>query len=331
MSKESIASQRMRILVAEDDAVSLRILSRDLEKWNFEVFSVNNGLDALEVLTGPTSTIELAILDWMMPGLDGPAVCKRLRAADSNRYVYVILLSGKDTKEDVVQGLNAGADDYLPKPYNGQELLSRIRAAERIIRLQSELRDANDKLRLLAETDSLTQMFNRHAIMDRLHEELSRSWRNETSIGIAMADIDRFKSVNDTHGHAAGDAVLRSFATLMEKNRRSYDSVGRYGGEEFLLIFPDMPKASFGPILERLRQAIADNPIRIGSEELFVTASFGGCWVGPGVARTHQGVLHLADKLLYDAKEGGRNRVVTEDYQPEEGLNMPGPVVRETP
>jgi diguanylate cyclase (GGDEF)-like protein len=317
--KLELTPERVKILVAEDDPVSSQMLLGHLKKWDYDVQAVDNGVDALAVLRNPASEIQLAILDWVMPGMDGPAVCRELRRKVPATYIYVILLTGKDLKEEVVEGLDAGADDYLSKPYYAQELLSRIRAAERIIRLQGALELANDRLHRLATTDSLTQLFNRHAIMDRLSDELSRSLRRQLPLGAALLDIDYFKRVNDTLGHAAGDAVLQNLARLLVGNLREYDQVGRYGGEEFLLVIPDITRAELGGLLERMCATIARVPFDTGAGMQTVTASFGACWVPPGTHCALAELLAQADRLLYEAKAAGRNRVEIGDYEEEPG------------
>ena len=227
----------IRILVAEDDPVSGRVLEVFLKKRGFEVLTASNGTEALEILEkedGP----RLAILDWMMPGLEGVQVCQRVRERNSQAYVYLLLLSAKIQKEDFLRGLDSGADDYLTKPFDPQELHARLRVGMRILDLQDSLIAAREELRFRASHDSLTGVANRGTILEALRRETSRQIRAGGSFGIIMVDLDHFKKVNDTHGHPCGDAVLQEAAGRMTSSVRGYDLVGRYGGEEFLIVVP---------------------------------------------------------------------------------------------
>jgi two-component system, cell cycle response regulator len=291
----------MKILVAEDEVLSRRRLEKRLAEWGYEVVSVDNGEQAWAVLDGPDAPA-LAVLDWMMPGLDGPELCRLLRARGTNGpYVYVILLTGKTDRGDVIAGLEAGADDYVAKPFDAQELEVRLRIGKRIIAMQSELE-------LQATRDPLTGVWNRRAIMSDLARAISRADRVGTSLSVIMADIDHFKRVNDEHGHLVGDEVLREWTSRVSGSIRPYDALGRYGGEEFVLIFPDTDEVAAASVAERLRAAIASPPFRAQGHGIPVTASF-------GVARHHAGqpieaVLGCADSALYAAKTKGRNMVV---------------------
>lgn len=300
----------MKILVAEDDRVTQQMLVRTLESWSFEVVAVGDGRMALDALLKEGEGPKLALLDWMMPEIDGLEVCKRLRASPSASLYYIILLSGKEGKEAIVQGLNAGADDYLVKPYDPEELRCRVQVGERILILQAELRRANDDLRELASRDSLTQLLNRRSILERVNAEVARSSRENTPLAVAMIDLDHFKNVNDTYGHQAGDTILREFAERLSNELRRYDSLGRYGGEEFLLILPGIKAEPCQDVVDRLRWAISNEPIAIDDDhKLRIFASFGVAWLAPGQACKSEDLIRLADDLMYKAKEGGRNRV----------------------
>jgi two-component system, cell cycle response regulator len=225
----------MRVLIAEDDAVSRRIVEITLRNWKYDVTAVSDGNQALEVLRSEGAP-RLALLDWMMPGKDGPQVCRELRATPTPLYSYIILLTTRSGKEDIAAGLEAGADDYVIKPFEAIELRARLLAGTRIIELQDQLIEAQEKLRHQATHDGLTGVWNRAAILDRLEIEIQRSRRQKTPLTIIMADIDRFKNVNDSYGHQVGDVVLRNVAQSMSVAVRVYDAVGRYGGEEFLIV-----------------------------------------------------------------------------------------------
>jgi diguanylate cyclase (GGDEF)-like protein len=250
----------------------------------------------------------------MMPELDGVEVCRRLRALENKPFTFVLLLTAKGETSDVVTALDAGADDYLRKPYEADELRSRIGAGERIVRLNIQLEEANAKFAGLASTDSLTQIMNRRAVMDRLESELARAVRQQSDVAVYMLDVDHFKSINDNHGHVAGDTVLVEVARRLAGQCRRYDAIGRYGGEEFLAIFPGPKGAEVEKIGERLRAAITGLPIAAGGHGLGVTISVGALWVAPPLTDKVDQIVKAADDLLYEAKAGGRNCVRSGRY-----------------
>jgi two-component system cell cycle response regulator len=289
----------MRVLAAEDNPVFQSMLRTLLKKWGYEAVMAQNGTEALQILQSEDAP-RLAVLDWMMPGMDGVQICRRVRSANREPYIYILLLTARTESQDLVEGMDAGADDYLTKPFNAQELRVRIRAGHRILNLQ-------DALRLQATHDGLTGFLNRNSILDRLQEETVRSERESRPLSLLMIDLDRFKSVNDTYGHLAGDVVLRDAAARMSAAARCYDGLGRYGGEEFLVVLPgcDLPAATAQA--ERLRETIAGRPFAISHHELSVTCSIGvACSEGP----VPEALIRQADEALYQAKARGRNRVV---------------------
>jgi two-component system cell cycle response regulator len=298
------------VLIAEDDPIFRRILESWFKKWHYAVTAVGNGLDAWEVLQTENAP-QLAILDWMMPGMDGIELCRRIRGRQQDSYRYVVLLTAKDDKEDVVAGLEAGADDYLTKPFDVDELRARVRAGKRILDLQAALIHAKDELQFAAAHDPLTGLWNRGAILDLLRREVSRRQRSADALGVIMADIDYFKKVNDTHGHLVGDAVLEEVTRRLTVGVRPYDAVGRYGGEEFLIVFPGCSAANLIVSAERLRHCVGDQPIETSAGLLPVTLSLGLSSVEQGEKETTdcETFLHHADEALYAAKERGRNRV----------------------
>ncbi len=224
----------MRILIADDSIVSRHLLDATLRKWGYEVIVACDGVEAWNVL-GAEDAPKLAILDWVMPGLTGPEVCRFVREhnKDKDIYTYILLLTSKSLKEDLIEGMESGADDYVTKPFDQHELKVRLRAGTRIVDLQRELVAAREELREQATKDFLTRIWNRSSILDVLQRELVRGSREKRPVGVVLADLDHFKLVNDTHGHFAGDAVLREFARRMLSCMRPYDAIGRYGGEEF--------------------------------------------------------------------------------------------------
>jgi diguanylate cyclase (GGDEF)-like protein len=279
-----------------------------LTKWGYDVVTVGNGMEAWQILESADAP-RLAILDWMMPGMDGVDVCRRVRAADREPYIYILLLTARTESEDLVQGMEAGADDYLTKPFNAHELRVRLRAGRRILDLQEELMVAREALRDQATHDGLTGLLNRVTIMDALRNELGRAARERRPVALLMVDLDHFKRVNDTHGHLAGDAVLRETARRMKSSVRTYDSVGRYGGEEFLIVLPGCDAPTAQAQAERFREALACEPIPIGGQSIRVTCSIGVAGSTGLSVSSSDTLVHDADLALYQAKDRGRNQV----------------------
>lgn len=299
----------MKILLAEDSGLVRKIVQSALSAWGYDVVVAEDGEQAWRVLQEPDSP-SLALLDWMMPGLDGLEVCKRVRAAGRETYIYIILLTGKDQQPDIVRGLAAGADDYLKKPFDHGELQARIKSGRRVVELQAELIAAREALREQATTDPLTGVANRRTILETLGRELERSRRVRNTCAVVFVDLDHFKRVNDTYGHATGDAVLRHAASTMRSILRPYDLLGRYGGEEFVVVLPGCDAAGAVAAAERLRASIAAASLTVGETTLHVTCSLGVAIGGTGSDRDRDGLLAMADGALYDAKRAGRDRVV---------------------
>jgi diguanylate cyclase (GGDEF)-like protein len=297
----------MKILIAEDDFTSRSILTAVLKKWSFDPVVTEDGGAAWDVLQRPDAP-RLILLDWNMPGMDGLEICRRLREIGSSDPPYVILLTARGEKGDIVQGLEAGANDYVAKPYDNEELQARIRVGQRMLELQFHLLEARDALAHQATHDFLTGVFNRRAIRDRLKQEISRAGREKESLSVGMLDIDHFKNINDTYGHQAGDEALVAFTRCIQDGLREYDCVGRYGGEEFLVIAPGSMGLNKESLYERLRARIAEAVITTNAGMMSLTASIG---VAPGTGQsTVDALLAAADAALYQAKAGGRNRVV---------------------
>jgi len=304
------APARPSILIADDSPVSRRLLEAILRKWGYEVVSVSSGTDAWAVLQQPDAP-RMAILDWMMPGLSGPEVCTLVRRNPASHYTYLILLTSRHEKEDLIAGMEAGADDYLVKPFDNNELKVRLGPGRRIVDLQAELLAAHEALRDQATRDSLTRLWNRHAIFEILTQEINRSYREGAPLGVSISDIDHFKAINDTHGHIAGDGVLREVAARMRSVVRPYDAAGRYGGEEFLLILPGCDADAALITTERIRDRIQSTPIEVADgQRIVVTASFGVTSLPRGRNATSEAIVRLSDDALYQAKQAGRNRSV---------------------
>ena len=298
----------MRILIAEDDPVSRRLLEATLRRWGNEPVVCRDGGEAWKVLQNEDAP-KLLILDWMMPHLDGLELCRRVRKQSEEEYVYIILLTAKVEKEDIIEGLEAGADDYITKPFNMQELKVRLRAARRILELQEALIDAREKMRDRATHDPLTGLWNRDAITEILNTEYQRARRESHYMAVAMADIDHFKQVNDTFGHLAGDAVLREVARRITSSLRPYDAVARYGGEEFLFVLPGCDMERGKKMAERIRGRISAEPMDTPDGLISITVSFGVADTSFGTDGEPEQVLRAADAALYKAKEAGRDRV----------------------
>jgi len=298
----------MKILIADDSIVSRHLLDATLRKWGYEVVVVSDGIEAWDELQKDDSP-SVAILDWVMPGLTGPEVCHMVRKQARERYTYLLLLTSKSLKEDLIEGMEAGADDYITKPFDQHELKVRLRAGTRIVELQAELLAAREALREQATTDFLTGIANRSSVLETLDRELVRAERENRPLGLLMADLDKFKNINDSHGHHAGDEVLRETVRRMSAGIRSYDAIGRYGGEEFLIILPGCDEAQTSGRAERLRRQISAEPVMVGDIPLVVTASFGATSVTPVSKVSGDLLIRTADEALYRAKRKGRDRV----------------------
>lgn len=298
----------MRLLVAEDDSVTRRLLQAHLKKWGYEVLACSDGAQAWEILSTPEAP-KLVVLDWMMPGMDGVNICREIRKREQQPYTYLILLTGKNRTEDIVQGLEAGADDYIVKPFDLHELKVRVRAGNRVVQLQEDLLAALKASEFQATHDPLTRLLNRSAVLDILHKEIGRAERNRSPLSVVIADVDHFKNINDQHGHLAGDAVLREIAHRLSTSVRSYDAVGRYGGEEFLVVLPGLEGSDALGMAERLRLAFASEAM-VTTEGVFgITVSFGIASVGDEEIHDLNSLIRAADEALYRAKRLGRNRV----------------------
>jgi diguanylate cyclase (GGDEF)-like protein len=248
----------------------------------------------------------MAILDWSMPQMDGLAVCRAIRSRP-DRYVYAILLTAYDGSADMIAALDAGADDFLTKPFKLGELRARLKAGERVLQLQDHLLRSQEVLRHEASHDRLTGLWNRGWLLDELGRELRRNLRERGSVAVVIADVDFFKRINDTHGHSVGDAVLRQIGQRIQSTLRISDSVGRYGGEEFLLLLPRADINGGRDVAERVRAIVAAAPIVESSVAVDVTMSLGVACGDPGA--TEDGLIKAADQALYRAKANGRNRV----------------------
>jgi diguanylate cyclase (GGDEF)-like protein len=304
-----------RVLVAEDDAMFRRILQSWLENWGYRVTIAEDGARAWEILEHQLPP-QLLILDWMMPAINGLELCRKVRKRNQSPYQYILLATAKDAKQDLVRGLEAGADDYLTKPFDKNELQARLRACNRILTLQDDQIRAHEQLRFQATHDTLTGVWNRGAILETLRRELDRAARSKTATGLLILDIDHFKNINDTYGHLTGDAVLKEVTQRIIKAVRGYDSVGRYGGEEFVIVLPGCSREQIDHGAERIRSAVDDGPIVVNESKVSVTVSIGAAvtTVTKHGLISDTEMLAAADSALYRAKKIGRNRTVLSDF-----------------
>ncbi len=298
----------MNVLIAEDDPVLQHMLRTLLTQWGYEVVVAANGDAAWEILQGQDAP-RLALLDRLMPGMDGLEICREARKRSAQAYRYLLLLSSKGDRVDVVDGLQSGADDYLTKPFHPDELRARLRAGERILMLEDRLVAAQQVLQFKASHDALTELLNRGAILETLQRELQRGRREKNPLGVLLLDLDHFKSINDREGHNVGDEVLREASRRMLASVRSYDAVGRYGGEEFLILLPGCNSANACDRAEQIRVAIAGSPIETLGGLIRTSASIGVASTVDGASWEADALIHAADVALYRAKRNGRNLV----------------------
>jgi len=299
----------MQVLVVDDSAVYRKLIGDHLRSWGFGVTLAETGMEAWRVLQRPEAP-KLVLLDWVLPDLDGIELCQRIRRVRATgQYTYVILLTSKEGRQNMLDAMQAGADDYLVKPFDESELRARLLVGKRILDLQDELVAARESMRHAATHDSLTGLLNRGEILGLLERELERGRRERKPLAVILGDIDLFKKVNDTHGHLFGDEALREIARRMRSRLRVYDGIGRYGGEEFLLVLPACDLDVAMQRANELREMIAATPVKSGDAETTISISMGvAVSEGSGVKEA-EALLSRADSALYAAKEKGRNRV----------------------
>ena len=296
----------MKILIAEDNITSRKILESTLKKWGYEITSVNDGETAWNILQSEDIPM-LVIFDWIMPGMDGIEVCKKIRQQNRKFYIYIILLTSKSEKDDIIRGLDSGADDYIIKPFYPHELKARINAGKRIVELHTKLNAAQEALKFQATHDPLTNILNRSSIINSIQKEISRSYRSKSPLSLIIIDLDHFKNINDNYGHIIGDEVLVKVSIRISSTIRDYDSFGRYGGEEFLVVLPNCGKEENLIIGERIRASIEETPIKTTKGKIKLTASLGISKFEPDKIIDKKILIHAADTALYRAKNSGRN------------------------
>lgn len=311
LGEKACAAIPMKTLIVDDDPLQRQLLCASLGREGHDVIEAADGVQAWDLLQRDSGNIPLVITDWMMPELDGLELIQRIRSANFSHYTYIIIVTAKDSKEDVVVGLDSGADDYLVKPFDPKEMRSRVAIGRRILSLETRLRESLSQLHIMATYDSLTNLFNRRVVYERAQVELERARRDKQPLSLVLLDIDHFKDVNDQHGHLIGDQALRMVANTISQGKRPYDLAGRWGGEEFILVLPTTSLDTARLISERIRERVA---------ALCYTLPDATCLslrISSGVSSTEANeeevtlgsLIQQADDALYHAKEHGRNRV----------------------
>jgi two-component system cell cycle response regulator len=299
----------VKILLADDEPIARTMLEHWLSGWGYAVTPVRDGQAALDALRADCD-LRLAIIDWVMPRRDGLEVCREIRKGPQEPYVYVVLLTAKDDKSDIIAGLDAGADDYLVKPCNPLELKVRLRAGRRVLELQEQLVHAREALRFQAMNDPLTGLLTRGALMELLEKELLRSARSSAPVSAIMADLDHFNAVNVAHGRGTGDAVLREAARRLKGGVRAYDSIARADGEQFVAVLPDCDANEGMLVAERVRQALSEKPFCTDAGALALTVSVGIASTDQFGAASAEALIRAADSALRSAKQAGRAHCV---------------------
>lgn len=298
----------IKVLIAEDDKLCRTILDNNLKKWGYEVLTTENGKEAWAAIQ--KDKVQIAILDWIMPEVDGVELCEKIRKTNLGHYIYIIMLTIKDQQTDIRKGFAAGVDDYITKPFDTHELKARLQTGKRIIGLQNQLLESQKKLQELAIHDTLTNLLNRYEILNVLQDEFHRALREDTFVSTVMLDIDFFKHINDRYGHGVGDEVLVEVASRLKKTLRRYDKIGRYGGDEFLVVLPSCDQRNATRISDRLRRAVCGESIETEAGRLNVTLSVGCASTENKTSSSIENLVKISDKAMYHAKNMGRNCVV---------------------
>jgi diguanylate cyclase (GGDEF)-like protein len=296
---------RLPVLTAEDNPVIQTAVKFMLKSWGYDPVVARDGLEAWQILQ-TESAPRLAIFDWMMPGLDGVELCRRVRESSKEPYTYILLLTGRSDSADLVAALDAGADDYLTKPFNSQELRARLQSGRRIVELQQALVAAREALRDQATKDSLTGLLNHASILAALDGDIARTTRAGEPLTVLLADIDRFRQINDTFGHPAGDQVLREAGRRLRAEAPAGATLGRYAGGQFLILLPGCDREAADRHAERLRAALGDTPFAAGAASFPVTCTIGVTGCDPPGSCDPLTILREADESLFWAKREGR-------------------------
>jgi two-component system cell cycle response regulator len=318
------------VLVVEDHPAIRKQLEFMLAKKGFAVTSAENGLKALELMR--QSSFQIVVTDWMMPEMDGIALTRSIRESSTSDYVYILLLTAKSSKDDIVTGLQAGADDFLSKPYHPAELIARLNTAKRVLGLEQCLKRANEETKILSFTDALTGAYNRTYLNDRLPQEVKRAQKYSRPLSLILCDIDNFKKINDEFGHLAGDEALKTFVqSIQSVIRVDCDWIARYGGDEFFIVLPETNPTGGGVAAERFAGIISEAVMEIRGERIHMSASFGVTGFDqapPGRNIATDALIAFADASLYRAKRERRGSVKVEAWSeqvPERAPAKPTP------
>jgi two-component system, cell cycle response regulator len=310
----NMPKQPIEVLVADDSALSRKLVEHALSAMHCSLIFADSGSRAVELFARHSPS--LAIVDWVMPDLAGIDICKHIRAKANESYTYIIIVTGVTDKENLVAGLAAGADDYLTKPFNAEELRARVGVGIRLIELHRQIEAKNLLLKELALTDPLTGLPNRRAIEDWAVRQLSGAARYGFSFWVALADVDHFKTVNDTYGHEAGDTVLKNFSEILRANSRRSDICSRIGGDEFLFVLTHAKQKDAVAAVDRIRAQLEARQFNFDGATLTVTASFGIAGFEGTQAPDFNRLIARADTALYSAKRLGRSRVEIASAEP---------------
>lgn len=298
----------LTVLLADDDPITRTLLRRMMESWGHQVMEVDNGEEAWRALTTDAPP-RIAVLDWMMPGLDGVSLCKRLHQPSNRPLIYTILLTSKTDEQDLIIALDSGAHDFQTKPARPGELRARIAVGRRLLDMHDRLQESLREMERLATTDVLTDIPNRRHFFDLAEHALQRAMRYDTPISALLLDLDNFKPINDLHGHNMGDAALRHVADICKANLRGCDIFGRYGGDEMVAVLTDTALSGALEVAGRLRSEVARQPIRMEDRTVHLSLSIGVACLGGNVTSL-DALLHQADTALLQAKQTGRDRVM---------------------
>ncbi|MCP4110253.1 MAG: diguanylate cyclase [Desulfobacteraceae bacterium] len=298
----------MKLLIADDDSMTRIALRKNLQKWGYEIAEAKDGAEAWDILCAEKPP-RIAILDWMMPEMEGTEICHCLQKSEKHPFIYTILLTVKRDRDDIVEGLDSGAHDFLSKPVHASELRSRIGVGVRLVQAEDRLRDYAEKMEQFATTDYLTKAYNRRYFFDQAEKELDRARRYKSQFSLLLMDIDHFKKINDTWGHLAGDEVLKRLSKYCKDILRDTDLFARFGGEEFTVLLPETDKDGAFKLAERMRQFIENISVDFAAWSFGFTVSIGVASM-KGPAESLEAILKRADDAMYQAKTKGRNQTV---------------------
>lgn len=300
----------MDVLVADDERISRVVIERTLKEEGYNVRSCKNGLEAYNLIK--ENIFRIAVIDWVMPEMDGITLCKKIRKLKSQRYIYVIIITSKSKKQDIVKALDAGADDYISKPFNRDEFLSRIKVGVRLIETHDKLIKSQRELIKLVREDSLTTLLNRRAFLDESLNDIERAVREQSNVSAIIIDLDNFKSINEKYTNQTGDKLLYEIARRLKNSCRPYDKLGRYAGEEFIVLLPNTEIDQASKIAKRIRSAIKDKPFLMDGSQIQLTACLGVSMLMPKSKMKDSQLDELIKKTevaLNRAKQQGSNKI----------------------